>query len=134
MCDNTRSEEKMVKNEKMIIKEVNKNPKKTEKVVAQPIKEKKKEKVKVEKLPKLKRLIVEEKDFLQALKKAGGEARITPLYEAFDKKLFPEHVPSKLKTAIRVIGKKMAENSKVQAVHVDGKRAFTFREVKSQVA
>ena len=75
------------------------------------------------------KVVITEEAFLEALEKAGGEAKITPLYEAFDKTAYPDVASAKLKTAIRVAGKKLAEEEKVQAVHVDEKRTFTFKTV-----
>ena len=75
------------------------------------------------------KIVITEEAFLEALEKVGGEAKITPLYEAFNKTAYPNVAPAKLKTALRVAGKKLAEKSKVQAVHVNEKRTFTFKTV-----
>ena len=94
--------------------------------------EKKVEPQKPTKLQKPKGLVITEKAFLTALKKLekdGKTANITPMYEAFDKTGFAGVEPSKLKTVIRARGLKMAKakNPKVQAVHVDGSRSYTFK-------
>lgn len=69
--------------------------------------------------------ITEEK-IIKAIKKAGGEANITPLYNAFDKTGFEKMEPSKLKTKLRDFTKKMALKGKVQCVHKGDTRAWTF--------
>lgn len=120
---------KKEKNKEKLTVEVSKTPKKIEKVVEQTAKpkvEKVVEKVKA-KPQKTSKFIINENAFLQALRSAGGSANITPLYNSFNKKPFPNHVPSNLKTALRACGKKLAKEKKVKAVHLQGSRAFTFQ-------
>lgn len=84
----------------------------------------------VEEKPKRTRgpaIVVSEEAVLAALEKAGGEAKITPLYEAFDKTDYEGVEPAKLKTAIRKMALKLAKAEKLQALHVDEKRTFTFK-------
>ena len=80
------------------------------------------------KKPKVK-IVITKKAFLKALELAGGEAKITPLYEAFDRTAYLDVAPATLKTALRAFGKELAEKGKVQAVHVDEKRTYTFKTV-----
>ena len=70
--------------------------------------------------------VITDEAILKALKKAGGSAQITPLYDAFDKTGFEKVEPSSLKTKLRTHSKKMVEEGKIQATHVDGKRQFEF--------
>lgn len=135
---------KKEENKEKLTVEVSKTPKKIEKVVEQTAKKiTEKVKVKPQKTTKEKdslgtrspvkypkkttKLLIEENAFLQALRSAGGSANITPLYNSFNKKPFPNHVPSNLKTALRACGKKLAKEKKVKAVHLQGSRAFTFQ-------
>ena len=61
---------------------------------------------------------------INALKKAGGKAEITPLYNAFDKTGFEKVEPSSLKTKLRAHSKKMVEAGKIKATRI--KRSFEF--------
>ena len=61
---------------------------------------------------------------INALKKAGGKAQITPLYEAFDKTGFEDMESSSLKTKLRAHSKKMADAGKIKSTRI--KRSFEF--------
>lgn len=74
-------------------------------------------------------LTISDEAFLDALGTAGGEAKITPLHEAFDKTTYADVPAPRLKTAIRKKGLELAKVGKVQAVHVEGKRVYIFKVV-----
>lgn len=83
----------------------------------------------VEKRAKAAPIVITDEAFMQALEAVGGEAKITPLYEKFDKTNYVEITAPKLKTAIRKKGLDLAKAGKVQAVHPEGKRTFIFKTV-----
>lgn len=75
-----------------------------------------------------KEIIVPKQDVVVALYKAGGEANISQMYEAFNKENYVGVLASKLKTAIRETCLELAEEVLwFQAVHVNGKRTYVFK-------
>jgi hypothetical protein len=62
---------------------------------------------------------------LAALKKASP-AKITALYENYDKTGLEAFTAPKVKTAIRAKALAMAKEGEIHAVHENGKRQFTF--------
>lgn len=82
-----------------------------------------------EKRAKAPALTISDEAFLSALGSVEGEAKITPLYKAFDKTVYTDVSAPRLKTAIRKKGLELAKAGKVEAVHVEGKRTYIFKAV-----
>jgi len=90
------------------------------------------EETKVEEAAKPKRIrapaiVITDEAFKAALDEAGGEAKITPLYEKFDKTDYADIPAPKLKTALRKKGLTLAKTGAVKAVHEEGKKSYIFQ-------
>ena len=79
---------------------------------------------KEEKVESVTKPAITEEAIIKAIKKAGGKAEITPLYEAFDKTGFESIRPCDLKTKLRDFSKKMVEDGKIKSTRE--KRSWTF--------
>ena len=75
---------------------------------------------------KKEKVTVTQKDILFALAEAGGEAKSGQLRSHLVEK-YPEVNSPALGTAIRKKAIEMASKGKIEAIHVDGKRNYTFK-------
>ena len=70
---------------------------------------------------------ITESEFLEALTALGGTAKLGGMYKKISETNVPTIVVPRFKTAIRVQGIKLAAAGKIEALHVDGKRSYTFK-------
>lgn len=73
------------------------------------------------------KITITDEVLLEALEKAGGTAKSGQLRDNIDKENYPNVSSPKLGTAIRNKALEMAEQDKIRAIHVDGKRTWTFK-------
>jgi len=86
------------------------------------------EPVKVKKV-KAPAVSVTEQAFLDTLEKLKGEAKLTPLYEAFDKTGYENTGKAQLRKAIYEKGLELAKAGKVEVVHPKPKLSWVFKAI-----
>lgn len=93
----------------------------------EPVVTSKKPKSKKAKKAKTPAVKVSEEDLLEALEKAGGTAKSGQLRDNINKENYPSISSPALGTAIRKKALEMAKEEKIQAIHVNDKRNWTFK-------